>query len=79
MEVSPISFAGPTKWPPEIGGRIRYQGFLVYSSSLYLRHGDEHGALLVLLANVGQPAEDHHAHDDHQHEEAQLLVAESYK
>ena len=42
----------------------------------YLRHGDEHGVLLVLLTDIGQPTEDEHAHDDHQHQQAQLLVAE---
>jgi hypothetical protein len=44
----------------------------------YLWHGNELGLLLVLLADVGQPAEDEHAHDDHQHEQAQLFVAELY-
>ena len=43
----------------------------------YLRHGDEHGILLVLLADVGQPTEDHHAHDYHQHQQTQLLVTET--
>ena len=42
----------------------------------YLRHGDEHGVFLVLLTDIGQPTEDEHAHDDHQHQQAQLLVAE---
>ena len=42
----------------------------------YLRHGDELGVLLVLLTDVGEAAEDEHAHDDHQHQQTQLLVAE---
>ena len=41
----------------------------------YLRHGDELGVLLVLLTDVGKAAEDEHAHDDHQHQQTQLLVA----
>ena len=41
----------------------------------YLRHGDEHSVLLILLPNVGEAAEDEHAHDDHQHQQTQLLVA----
>ncbi len=43
--------------------------------SVYLWHGDEHGPLLILLADVGQPAEDHHAHNHHQHQQSKLLVA----
>ena len=42
----------------------------------YLGHGDELGVLLVLLTDVGKAAEDEHAHDDHQHQQTQLLVAE---
>ena len=42
----------------------------------YLRHGDELGVLLVLLTDVGKAAEDEHAHDDHQHQQTQLLVAD---
>ena len=42
----------------------------------YLRHRDKHGVLLVLLTDIGQPTEDEHPHDDHQHQQAQLLVAE---
>ena len=41
----------------------------------YLWHRDEHGILFVFLADVGQPAEDHHAHHHNQHKQAQLLVA----
>ena len=42
-----------------------------------LRHRDEHRPLLVLLPDVGQPAEYQHPHDDHQHQQPQLLVAET--
>ena len=42
-----------------------------------LRHGDEHGVLFILLPNIGEAAEDEHAHDDHQHQQTQLLVAET--
>ena len=45
----------------------------------FLWHGDEPGVLLVLLADIGQPAEDEHSHDDHQHQQTQLLVAEQRK
>ena len=40
-------------------------------------HGVEHGAGLVLLPDVGQAREDEHPHDDHQHQQPQLLVADS--
>ena len=39
-------------------------------------HRVEHRPLLVLLPDVGQPAEDQHAHDDDQHQQPQFLVAE---
>ena len=42
----------------------------------YLRHGDEPRVLLVLLRDVCQAGEDEHAHDHHQHQEAEFLVAE---
>ncbi len=47
----------------------------VFVDVLYLWHGDEHGPLLILLADVGQPAEDEHPHDHHQHQQPKLLVA----
>jgi hypothetical protein len=52
-----------------------HPGFFVVVDVLYLRHGDEHGSLLILLADVGQPAEDEHTHDHHQHQQPELLVA----
>ena len=42
----------------------------------YLRHGNEHGALFILLPDIGEAGEDEHPHDDHQHQQPQLLVAE---
>ena len=39
-------------------------------------HRVEHRPLLVLLADVGHPAEYQHAHDDDQHEQSQLFVTE---
>ncbi len=56
-------------------GPILAPGFLVVVDVLYLRHWDEHGPLLILLADVGQPAEDEHPHDHHQHQQPELLVA----
>ena len=44
----------------------------------YLGHGYEHGAGLVLLPDVGQAREDEHSHDDHQHQQPQLLVATTW-
>jgi hypothetical protein len=41
----------------------------------YLGHGDEHCVLFILLANIGQPAEDHHPHHHDQHQQSQLFVA----
>ena len=38
-------------------------------------HRVEHRPLLVLLPDVGQSAEDQHPHDDHEHQQPQLLVA----
>ncbi len=52
-----------------------HPGFFVVVDVLYLRHGDEHGPLLILLADIGQPAEDEHPHNHYQHQQAQLLVA----
>jgi hypothetical protein len=52
-----------------------HPGFFVVVDVLYLWHGDEHCPLLILLADVGQPAEDEHPHDHHQHQQSQLLVA----
>jgi hypothetical protein len=52
-----------------------HPGFFLVVDVLYLRHGDEHGPLLILLADIGQPAEDKHPHDYHQHKQPQLLVA----
>ena len=42
-------------------------------------HRVEHRPLLVLLPDVGQPAEDQHPHDDHQHQEAQLFITKTIK
>ena len=47
--------------------------------SSYLRHRYKLGLGLVLLADVGQAAEDQHSHDDDQHEEAEFLVAERWR
>ena len=53
-------------------------GILKAPVKCYLGHGDELGVLLVLLTDVGEAAEDEHAHDDHQHQQTQLLVADRY-
>ena len=42
-----------------------------------LWHGDEFCVFLVLLADIGQPTEDQHPHDHHQHQQPELLVAET--
>ena len=47
---------------------------LVICSPLYLGHGYEHGAWLILLPDIGQAREDQHPHDHHQHQQAQLFV-----
>ena len=49
--------------------------FLINFVVHYLWHRDEVGILLVLLTDVGQPTEDQHSHDNHQHQQSQLLVA----
>ena len=41
----------------------------------YLWHGNKSRSLLVPLRDVGQPGEDQHAHDHHQHQQPELLVA----
>jgi hypothetical protein len=56
-------------------GPIFAPRFFVVVDVLYLRHGDEHGPLFILLADVGQPAEDEHTHDHDQHQQPELLVA----
>ena len=48
---------------------------LVICWPLYLGHGYEHGAWLILLPDIGQAREDQHPHDHHQHQQPQLLVA----
>ena len=42
----------------------------------HLRHRDELRVGLILLGDVGQPTEDQHAHDDHQHQQTKLFVTE---
>ena len=48
--------------------------YYMLEGNTYLRHRDEHGLVLVLLADVGQAGEDEHPHDHHQHQQAQLFV-----
>ena len=50
-------------------------GRTFFRLTTHLRHRDELRVRLVLLGDVGQAAEDQHPHDDHQHEQPQLLVA----